>query len=147
MGVSYYRDKFQQSVTEMARCPGGFGDRLFVAWVGCISTLNWKELEALIMYEDKKYFKKLESLFKNDLKIKIESYKKDSLFRAALEADEVSEEYVAKWVNAESVIKSMHGNAAKKYVEAIIQMYERLVSTADFEKLSSTAYAKSILND
>jgi len=133
MGLSYYRDKLHSAVTAMAQCSGGFSERLLVAWHSGISTMNWDDFESCLMPDDYPVFQRLKQLFTFDLPKKVEKSRPDFLLRAALDSEEVSEAALAKFVNFESVIKAMHGNAARKYIQSIVEMYSVVVSSVDYQ--------------
>lgn len=143
MGLEYYRDLLRAGVSDIARCSGGFNDRLFVAWSGYIYKFNWDELEQLLKQDDLQAFANLKKRLHQDLHSDIMAARQTLI-------DQNEEMGVAPWTdfqldkyaNAETVIRRWHASKAKRAVEAIVDMHNVTVLTVDFQKASSPQVAE-----
>lgn len=117
----------------MARCSGPYREKLRVAWVNYIYKFDWDEFEALLMAEDLPAFQELKKCMLDDLHDAIRS-------RSVLLSEQfkdspnpLSKKTISKYANAESAIRAMSGQRAKRSVDAIVEMYAVVVSTVDYK--------------
>lgn len=132
MGLKNYQILLQMAVCDMARCPGTFRERLLLAWANHIYKFNWVELEAMLMPEDLPVFQEFKKRMVDDLHAAIDSKRKllHEQFKDC--PSSLSDEQIAKYANAETVIRAMSGQRAKRSVDAIVEMYAAVVATVDY---------------
>ncbi|ATX65505.1 hypothetical protein [Roseinatronobacter bogoriensis] len=132
MGLKNYQILLQMAVCDMARCPGTFRERLLLAWVNYIYKFNWVELEAMLIPEDLPVFQEFKKRMVDDLHAAIDSKRKLLHEQFKDDPSSLSDEQIAKYANAETVILAMSGQRAKRSVDAIVEMYAAVVATVDY---------------
>lgn len=132
MGLKNYQILLQMAVCDMARCPETFRERLLLAWVNYIYKFNWVELEAMLMPEDLPVFQEFKKRMVDDLHAAIDSKRKLLHEQFKDGPSSLSDEQIAKYANAETAIRAMSGQRAKRSVDAIVEMYATVVATVDY---------------
>ena len=132
MGLKNYQILLQMAVCDMARCPGTFRERLLLAWANHIYKFNWVELEAMLMPEDLPVFQEFKKRMVDDLHEAIDSKRKLLHEQFKDGPGSLSDEQIAKYANAETAIRAMSGQRAKRSVDAIVEMYAAVVATVDY---------------
>jgi hypothetical protein len=86
----------------------------------------------MLMPEDLPVFQEFKKRMVDDLHAEIDSKRKLLHEQFKDGPSSLSDEQIAKYANAETVIRAMSGQRAKRSVDAIVEMYAAVVATVDY---------------
>lgn len=87
------------------------------------------------MDDDLEYFKELKKRLTEDLYAEINQKRQELIASTANLPRPLSEEQASNYANAETVMKSMHGNRAKKTIKAIVDLYSVITQTHEHQRM------------